>query len=76
MRESARQIRGPFRIHAVGGEMAEGKKQRTRQKPAEAPYEVVLESVPAEDAEDRLLRVYELLLGIPEAPETDPEAQK
>ena len=56
--------------------MAEGKKQKTRQKPGEAPYEAILECVPAEDAEDRLLRVYALLLGIPEAPETDLEAQK
>lgn len=76
MGESARQIPGPFRIQAVGGQMADTKRQKARRKPAEAPFAVSLEYEPSEDAEDRLLRAYELLLGVPETPEIDLEVQK
>ena len=47
-----------------------GGKLKGTGKPA---YTVILEYEPVEDAEDRLLRVYELLLGLPEGPEICPE---
>jgi hypothetical protein len=56
--------------------MAEDRNQRMRQKPEEGPFAVDLEYAPGEDAEDRLLTAYALLLDIPEAPEIDLEAQK
>jgi hypothetical protein len=38
----------------------------------ESAYDVEWEYDSTDDTEDRLLRVYELLLGLPEAPEIDP----
>lgn len=55
--------------------MAEGK-EREPQRPERPDFRVNLEYEPSEGAEDRLLRAYELLLRVPEAPEIDLEAQK
>jgi hypothetical protein len=46
-----------------------GRHKRLRKQAVPAPT-VTLEYEATEDAEDRLLRVYEFLLGLPEPPET------
>jgi hypothetical protein len=53
--------------------MAGGTKNREVGKSGQATLRVVLEYESTEEAEDRLLRVYELLLGLPGPPETSSE---
>ncbi len=50
--------------------------EKRRSGLAEPAYGVELEYDPSDDAEDRLLRVYEFLLGLPEASEIDQGGQK
>ena len=50
--------------------MSEKGTMKVNSKPKEPEFVVSLEYEPAEDAEDRLLRAYELLLGTGDSPET------
>lgn len=56
--------------------MAEAERLRRKKRVEEPPFVLSLEYEPAEDAEDRLLTVYEFLLGLPEGPETCSEREE
>jgi hypothetical protein len=53
--------------------MVDGPKGRKPEKQGEYAFDVVLEWIQDEEAEERLLRVYELLLGLSNQPGICPE---
>jgi hypothetical protein len=56
--------------------MVGDQERRQPERGVKPTYVVVLEHKPSEDAEERLLQVYELLIGLADRPETCPEEEE